>query len=180
MEEQEQEQSQSQSQPQPQSTEHAVEQPQYAGFWIRFVALIIDSLILGFVSLVLVLPLLGVLGMTVSDMGDFSEMEDTAMLGLLAGFGTTLYISNFIITWLYYSLLQSGKWQATLGKKAVGIKVTDLNGERISFLTATLRFFGKIISGMIMLIGYLMAAFTAKKQALHDMIASTYVVKTQT
>ena len=174
MEEQEQEQSQSQSQ----STEQTVEQPQYAGFWIRFVALIIDSIILGFVSFVLMVPLLGALGLTAVGMGDISDMEETAMLGLLAGFGTTLYISNFIITWLYYSLLQSGKWQATLGKKAVGIKVTDLNGERISFLTATLRYFGKIISSMIMLIGYLMAAFTAKKQALHDMIASTYVVKT--
>jgi len=174
----EQEQSQPQPQPQPQSTEQTVEQPQYAGFWIRFVALIIDSIILGFVSFVLMMPLLGALGLTAVGMGDISDMEETAMLGLLAGFGTTLYISNFIITWLYYSLLQSGKWQATLGKKAVGIKVTDLNGERISFLTATLRYFGKIISGMIMLIGYLMAAFTAKKQALHDLIASTYVVKT--
>ncbi|MCH8233975.1 MAG: RDD family protein [Bacteroidetes bacterium] len=117
---------QEQTQSQPQSTEQTVEQPQYAGFWIRFVAIIIDSLVLGFVSFVVVLPLLGVLGMTASDMGDFSEMEETAILGFLAGVGISLYVSNFIITWLYYALMQSGKWQATLGKKAVGIKVTGV------------------------------------------------------
>ena len=64
--------------------------------------------------------------MTASDMGDFSEMEETAILGFLAGVGISLYVSNFIITWLYYALMQSGKWQATLGKKAVGIKVTGV------------------------------------------------------
>jgi uncharacterized RDD family membrane protein YckC len=72
--------------------------------------------------------------------------------------------------------MESSSKQATLGKLALGIVVTDLNGNRISFGRATGRYFGKIVSGMIFAIGYIMAGFTEKKQALHDMIASCLVV----
>jgi uncharacterized RDD family membrane protein YckC len=72
--------------------------------------------------------------------------------------------------------MESSRHQATLGKKALGIIVTDMNGNRISFARANARFFGKWVSGMIMNIGYLMAAFTEKKQALHDILASCLVV----
>ena len=82
-----------------------------------------------------------------------------------------------VVSWLYFALLESSPKQATLGKMALGIKVTDLDGNRISFGRATGRFFAKIISGVILMIGYIMAAFTAKKQALHDIIASTLVIK---
>jgi uncharacterized RDD family membrane protein YckC len=67
--------------------------------------------------------------------------------------------------------------QATVGKLAIGIKVTDLDGGRISFWRALGRTFAKIISGIILFIGYIMAAFTERKQALHDKIADTLVVK---
>jgi len=80
-------------------------------------------------------------------------------------------------TWLYYALMESSKHQATIGKLALGLKVTDMNGQRISFARATGRYFGKIISGMILLIGYIMAGFTEKKQALHDIMANCLVVK---
>jgi uncharacterized RDD family membrane protein YckC len=76
--------------------------------------------------------------------------------------------------WLYYALLESSARQATLGKRAVGIVVSDLNGRRVSFGRATGRFFGKTVSSILMA-GYIMAAFTEKKQGLHDMMAGTVV-----
>jgi uncharacterized RDD family membrane protein YckC len=84
---------------------------------------------------------------------------------------------SFVINLLYYSLLESSAWQGTLGKKALGLAVTDLEGRRISFGRAVGRWFAKIISSLTLLIGYIMAGFTAKKQALHDMIAGTLVIK---
>jgi uncharacterized RDD family membrane protein YckC len=86
-------------------------------------------------------------------------------------------IAVWVISLLYFSLMESSKTQGSLGKMAMGIKVTDLEGQRISFGKAFLRSIGKVISQMIMYIGYIMAAFTEKKQALHDIIASTLVVK---
>ncbi|HBK66344.1 MAG TPA: hypothetical protein DD000_23340, partial [Cyanobacteria bacterium UBA11166] len=71
---------------------------------------------------------------------------------------------------------ESSPKQATIGKQALGIVVTDLNNQPISFVTATIRHFSKILSGIILLIGYLMVLFTEKKQALHDMLAGTLVV----
>ena len=79
--------------------------------------------------------------------------------------------------WLYFALLESSAKQGTLGKMALGIRVTDLDGNRISFGRATGRYFAKFISAIILYIGFIMAAFTAKKQALHDIIASTLVIK---
>jgi uncharacterized RDD family membrane protein YckC len=81
-----------------------------------------------------------------------------------------------VLAWLYYALMESSKYQATLGKIVLGIVVTDTSGQRISFGRATGRYFAKIISQIILLIGYIMIAFTEKKQGLHDIIASTLVV----
>ena len=83
---------------------------------------------------------------------------------------------KFIVVFPYFTLLESSRWQATLGKLLLGIRVTDLSGQRISFLRAAGRLFGKTLSGQILLIGYLMAAFTEREQALHDLLASTIVV----
>lgn len=83
---------------------------------------------------------------------------------------------NLVIGWLYYTLQESGATQATIGKKAVGIKVTDMNGERISFGTANGRYFGKILSSLILLIGYFMMLGDDKRQTLHDRLAGTLVV----
>lgn len=86
-------------------------------------------------------------------------------------------VLTFALWWLYGALCESSEWQATPGKKALGLKVTDESGQRIDFTRATLRFFCQILSGLLMGIGYLMAAFTARKQALHDMLARTLVVR---
>ena len=83
----------------------------------------------------------------------------------------------FIMGWLYFAIMESSNKQATLGKMAMGIKVTDLNGNRISMTRASGRYYGKIISSCIMGIGYIMAGVTEKKQALHDVISDCLVVK---
>ena len=82
-----------------------------------------------------------------------------------------------MLSWIYYASLESSAWQATLGKKILGLKVTDLAGNRISFGRASGRFFGKILSGMIIGIGFLMAGFTERKQALHDILAGCLVLR---
>ena len=104
-------------------------------------------------------------------------MDEAFLAGMIAALSGTLAVVNTVVYWLYFALMESSSWQATLGKRAVGVKVVNDGGGRITFITATIRYIGKIVSGAIFLIGYIMAAFTAKKQALHDMIASTYVVK---
>jgi len=84
---------------------------------------------------------------------------------------------SVVINWLYFAIMESSKTQGTVGKLLLKIKVTDYQYNKISFGRATGRFFGKYISSFILLIGYIMAGFTDKKQALHDMMASCYVIK---
>lgn len=75
--------------------------------------------------------------------------------------------------------MESSSWQGTLGKKALGLRVTDLEGNRVGFGRATGRYFAKIVSGLILFIGYIMVGFTAKKQGLHDMMVATLVYRGQ-
>ncbi len=82
----------------------------------------------------------------------------------------------FFVAWSYFAIMESNRTQGTLGKLALGIKVTDLDGRKISFDKATGRFFGRIVSTLILLAGYIMAAFTERRQALHDRMAGTLVV----
>jgi len=85
-------------------------------------------------------------------------------------------ILGIILGWVYFAIMESSSTQGTLGKMALGIKVTDLEGSRVGFGKATGRHFGKIISALILLIGFIMVAFTQKKQGLHDMMAGCLVV----
>jgi uncharacterized RDD family membrane protein YckC len=148
----------------------------YAGFWIRFLAFLIDSVVINTIMWVLIFPMLSALGL-LNDINnvDFYNWEEFGIFLLSAI--PALVTVNLLITWMYYALLQSGPRQATIGKMALGIIVIDINGNRMTFARASLRYFSKIISSFIMMIGYIMAAFTEKKQALHDIIANTYVVK---
>ncbi len=153
----------------------------YAGFWKRFAAYLIDSLILGVASWIIILPVLGAIGLGMESM-EYSEemmMDEEAAAGMAAVLvGGMMMVWGVILVaaWLYFALMESSSKQATLGKMALGIIVTDMNGGRLTFGRATGRYFGKILSGMIMMIGYIMAAFTERKQALHDMIAGCLVV----
>lgn len=81
------------------------------------------------------------------------------------------------MNWLYFSLMESSKFQATVGKIALNIKVVDYEGKKISFKLATIRYFSKLLSALILFIGFFMAGFTKRKQALHDLIAKTTVIK---
>jgi uncharacterized RDD family membrane protein YckC/ribosomal protein L40E len=137
---------------------------QYAGFWRRFVAVIIDGL------------LLSIAGRLIFGRFGIPFLFFTKIKPLLI---SNFSFSYILLGWVYYALMESSSLQATLGKMALGIVVTDLEGNRISFVRATGRHFAKIISGIILYIGFIMAGFTAKKQALHDIIADCLVVKKQ-
>ena len=88
-----------------------------------------------------------------------------------------LWILELVVGWLYFALQESSRFQATLGKRALKIVVTDLQGGRIGFPRASGRYFAKLLSTLSLGIDYLMAAFTARKQALHDLVADTLVVR---
>jgi uncharacterized RDD family membrane protein YckC len=133
----------------------------YAGFWRRVAAFIIDALLLSVVTVPLTLAMGG--GDTYADAARSSA-------------GSTI---STVVSWLYYALMESSAKQATLGKMALGVVVTDLDGRRIGFGRATGRYFAKILSALILGIGFLMVAFTQRKQGLHDMLAGTLVVKGQ-
>lgn len=148
---------------------------QYAGFWKRFLAYIIDAILLSIVYFVVLVPVIGLFGLgAMTHAEDPSAAEGVIMAAVGAYFLVVVLI--MIAGWLYFALMESSSKQATLGKLALSIKVTDVNGNRISFAKATGRYFGKIVSGMILYIGFFMAGFTEKKQALHDIMAGCLVV----
>jgi uncharacterized RDD family membrane protein YckC len=139
-------------------------QVSYAGFWKRLGAYLIDSLIVGIVA--------GIIGaIIIAATG--SDVEEDSGYTAVDGF---IQVIAFFGGWIYYALMESSPKKATLGKMALGIVVTDYEGKQISFGKATGRYFGKLISAIILLIGFLMAGWTEKKQALHDMMAGTLVV----
>jgi uncharacterized RDD family membrane protein YckC len=136
----------------------------FAGFWWRVLAALIDSVALMVAG--------GIL---------------SAAIGLALGardFGAetvegTVSFLSFFWQWLYFALFESSAMRATPGKAACGLIVVGIDGSRISFGRATGRYFAKIISALILMIGFLMAGWTRRKQALHDMIAGTLVLKLQ-
>ncbi len=145
----------------------------YAGFWLRLAAYLIDSLLLGIVVGVFIfMPLIGQSGA-----GGISPDNFWALYMDTSRQGIARRLLVVMAAWLYWALLESSALQATPGKRALGLIVTDLQGRRISFARASGRFFGKAISGFLLMAGYIMAAFTAKKQALHDMIAGCLVIR---
>jgi uncharacterized RDD family membrane protein YckC len=153
----------------------------YAGFWLRLVAVIIDGIIIGVAQSFIIVPLLAAVGLgfaSSADTMDFSDPEQTAgFMAAVAAMMGGYWILAMCIQILYFTFMESSKFQATIGKLALGLIVTDLNGGKLDFTKAFIRNLCKIISNFTLLIGYIMAGFTEKKQALHDMIASTLVVK---
>jgi uncharacterized RDD family membrane protein YckC len=148
----------------------------YAGFWKRFVAYIIDDIILSIAGFLVIL-LIGVLfGLSFLSLLSGDAESKVALIVAAASAIVMAIVALMIIGWLYYALMEASANQATLGKMAIGIKVTDLDGNRISFGRATGRYFGKIVSAMIFYIGFIMTGFTEKKQALHDIMAGCLVV----
>jgi uncharacterized RDD family membrane protein YckC len=143
--------------------------PAYAGFWLRAVAYLIDSVIVS-------LPLLLAASINPSKFIIFPDPNATSRLAFpqLTPLAIALVIP---ITWLYYALFEASPWQATPGKRVLRLYVTDLNGRPVTFARATIRHFAKMISSLTFLGGYIVAGFTVKKQALHDIIASCLVLR---
>jgi uncharacterized RDD family membrane protein YckC len=141
--------------------------PVYAGFWYRFLAYLIDGLI----SACIFFPLGFILGFAIVASGEEPNSPPMLLLRLAVN-GLSI-----LATWLYYALCESSSWQGTVGKKVIGLRVTDMDGRAIGFGKATGRHFGKILSGMILGIGFIMIAFTERKQGLHDIMASTLVLR---
>ena len=156
-----------QTQQMPQKPNTTQSQGYYSGFWVRGAAHIIDGVILGIVSLVIIMPLSFVIGFV-------SAMSDS---GLMSAIGQTIStLIGFAVGWGYY-VFMTHKFQATLGKMAVGVRVVDDGGQKLSLGKVILReTIGKFVSGVLLGIGYLMVAFTSKKQGLHDMISQSTVV----
>ncbi len=162
-----------------------------AGFWRRFAAYLIDGIVVGILTgiamgviagfLLLIFPVSfsGLMG--AAGGGDPSDALSglADQIGLI--FGIRIYLSWMVfqvllvtplwIGWLYFALMESSENSATLGKMALNIVVSDRFGRRITFERATGRYFAKIITGFTFGVGYLMAAFSSRKQALHDIIA---------
>ena len=134
---------------------------EYAGFSRRLVAAIIDGFILYAVTFAISLPFgLSVTGVPVD------AMRANAIPALI----------SVAVYWSYFALMESSAKQATPGKLAISLKVTDEDGGRITLGRATGRYVGKYVSSIILLLGFVMAAFTARKRALHDILAGTLVV----
>ena len=149
---------------------------QYAGFWLRVVAYFVDTLVLAPLGLIGFAILGGTVLANLGRLQEGGEPDPAVIMSLVGAYALTIAIS-VSAAWLYHAFMESSKYEGTLGKKAMGLRVTDMNGNRISFGRASGRFFGKLITGMTMGIGYAMAGFTEKRQCLHDMIAGCLVVK---
>jgi uncharacterized RDD family membrane protein YckC len=153
----------------------------YAGFWLRWVAHLIDGLIVGVGVFALVIPLIFLTGLTATlDRlpNHSSEPPSPAAIAGVLSIVFTFIAVAVLLQWLYFAYLESGEKQATWGKQALGLYVTDGAAKRVSFGRASGRYFAKMISALIPLwIGFIMAGFTEKKQALHDMIAGCLVLR---
>jgi uncharacterized RDD family membrane protein YckC len=154
----------------------------YASFLRRFAALIIDVILIGCLQTFVIVPVLAALGLGMFSSASAMEASgdpDAAigMVGAIMAAAGAIWLVSIIIQVLYFSFLESSSKQATVGKMAMGIVVTDMNGARLTLSKAFVRNISRILSSFALLIGYIIAAFTEKKQALHDIIAGTLVVK---
>jgi uncharacterized RDD family membrane protein YckC len=143
----------------------------YAGFWLRGVAFVVDTFILSFLFTLVAsaspTPL-----MILHEVSGWPGLQIPELT--LPGF-----LLLFVVMWAYYGLFEASKWQATPGKRLLRLYVTDLNGHPLTFWRASLRYFGRKISELTLFFGYLLAGFTEKKQALHDILAGCLVLRRQ-
>lgn len=143
----------------------------YAGFWMRVFSSCIDFVLNKLLTVIVWFILAFILYyLTIGS-------EYTSYNSIKPAYDFIFYITLLVIPWLWYTVAESSVWQASLGKKILGLKVTDKRGGRISLARANGRYWSKILSTLIFMVGYLMVAFTEKKQGLHDKIAGTLVVK---
>ncbi len=144
---------------------------QFAGFWIRGCAALIDGVIFGIIDFAVDAALS--LGNPSSAIAD--KMDSTRFAEVLSGFGTQTLV-NTILNIAMIAALTSSSWQATVGKRAMGIYIVRSKGARLNLLTAGLREVCKLVSGLILCIGYMMVGWTKEKTGLHDLMVDTRVV----
>lgn len=142
----------------------------YGSFLSRLIALIIDRLVISGILLVVFIPL----GIVTSIGGLFVMPQLSIVQGTVA---PSLWLLSIILDWLYFAVMESSERSATIGKRLLGLRVLSDQGVRLTFARASLRYFSKIISALPLMLGFVMALFTKKTQALHDFIAETVVVK---
>ncbi len=141
--------------------------PAYAGFWLRFAASLIDGFLISFPLFILVFVAIVVVRIVNTNRG-----HDPS-IGILAA----VLAITFLAPWLYFSLLESSPWQATIGKNVLRLYVTDLEGRRLTQSRAMGRNLAKCLSNLTIGIGHLMCGFTEKKQTLHDFISRCLVLR---
>jgi uncharacterized RDD family membrane protein YckC len=145
----------------------------------RFIAFLIDIILIWIVQTIIV-SILGAVGIAglASSSTEIENMEagqTAALMAYMMGAGLTIQLIFFVVQVAYFTIMESSDSQATLGKRAMNLIVADESGNRLSIQQALIRNISRIVSGIICLIGYFMAFFTEKKQALHDIIAKTNV-----
>lgn len=142
---------------------------QVIGFWKRLCAYLIDCFLLSTVYSIFYLSLTGISTIPL-------VIDENTGTSVFFGMQMFIFVVIYILNACYYVFLQSSKLQGTIGKRLLGIKVVDESGGRISIGSSLLRFIAYSILSPIFYIGFIMVAFTKKKQGLHDLIAKTYVV----
>jgi uncharacterized RDD family membrane protein YckC len=143
------------------------------GFWIRFVAYLLDAFIMSIAVVVLV----GIFVAAVLLVDESIDEDKTSPFMVVSI--VVLLLALLVINWLYEALMTSSPRGATLGKLALGLRIVRADGAQLSFGRATARHFLKVLITPLVpfAIGYLMAAFTARKRALHDVLADTLVIR---
>ena len=149
----------------------AVEGASPAGFWIRFVAYMIDGLVM-LVPTAILVGIFAAFVILTNESMDHEGLPAELIVALVL-----LVAAMIVVNWLYEALMTSSPRGATLGKMALGLRAVTSTGQRLTFLNATGRYFAKILSAIILMIGFIMIGFTDKKRGLHDMIAGTLVIK---
>ncbi len=142
----------------------------YGAFMDRFIALLIDQIVLTIIKVALILPVIGGLLFLVG-------VVATPVIAMGTAFVPSYWALLVALDWFYFAGFESSARGATLGKRAMKLRVVDETGKRLSFGRASVRYFSKILSAFPLLLGYIMALFTKKTQALHDLIAETVVTK---
>jgi uncharacterized RDD family membrane protein YckC len=156
----------------PKSTKGVSDKSIYAGFWWRGIALILDLLILIGGEALLAAIIGGLILLMSAISGHHVDLH--IIHSFAVGFGV---VFAFALNWVYFTWFESSKYQATLGKKIIGLIVADLDGQIISLGGANIRYWSKAISALILFGGFWMMVFSKKKRTLHDLIAGTVVLK---
>lgn len=149
----------------------------YAGFWRRLAAWLLDQVILSAATSAVAVAIGFAYGIGIAMQGGPAPSDTQIQSQLGLGFQTVFEVFTFVVSWLYFTLLESSAWQATIGKRVLGLRVTDEGGARISWARANGRFFAKFLSGLACGLGYLWVAFSPRKQGWHDMLARTLVFR---